>query len=242
MLWNTYFPRAEYPIIFFYTDRLPEDVTVPELSHKCLIMDMKQVRGGKSLAFTRENVQCGGGKLYSGMGDGRYWEKLPDFLACGIEGELEGERYVKSADMARSFLDNAPIFVARKTYLVFRRWDKLKDNEVPEVVIFFGDGDIISGLFTLANYDSEEGKGVMANFSSGCMSIISQPLKEAGSNAPSAVIGMFDLSARPYVKGDELTFSVPYGRLLQMIDNMGESFLITPTWDKIRNRIKKKYL
>ena len=34
-----------------------------------------------------------------------------------------------------------------------------------------------------------------------------------------------------------LTFAVPMTKFLRMVENMGESFLITPTWNVIRKRI-----
>jgi hypothetical protein len=51
---------------------------------------------------------------------------------------------------------------------------------------------------------------------------------------------MFDVSARPYVPEDVLTFSMPMNKLLRMIENMEESFLITSSWDKVNKRIKKR--
>jgi hypothetical protein len=48
---------------------------------------------------------------------------------------------------------------------------------------------------------------------------------------------MFDVSARPYVHSDVLTFAVPMAKFTGMVENIEESFLITPTWEKIRTRI-----
>jgi hypothetical protein len=48
---------------------------------------------------------------------------------------------------------------------------------------------------------------------------------------------MFDPSARPCVKENELTFATPVKRLLQMMEFFEESFLITNTWKKIHKRI-----
>ena len=72
---------------------------------------------------------------------------------------------------------------------------------------------------------------------SGCSSIVSYPYLEKDSPHPRAVIGMFDPSARPYVPEDVLSFSVPMTKLVTMIENMEESFLITDTWKKLRKRI-----
>lgn len=51
---------------------------------------------------------------------------------------------------------------------------------------------------------------------------------------------MFDVSARPYVKRDELSFAVPMKKFVTMIENMDDSFLMTKAWGKVRRRIVKK--
>jgi hypothetical protein len=48
---------------------------------------------------------------------------------------------------------------------------------------------------------------------------------------------MFDVSARPHVPPDVLTFAVPMAKLVRMIGNAEESFLITESWRKVQNRI-----
>jgi len=50
---------------------------------------------------------------------------------------------------------------------------------------------------------------------------------------------MFDVSARPFVPADVLTFAVPMKKFESMVENMDESFLITESWAKVKNRIKK---
>ena len=54
-----------------------------------------------------------------------------------------------------------------------------------------------------------------------------------------AVNGMFDPSARPCVQENVLTFSVPMKRFEKMIGYMEESFLITKTWSRMKNIIKR---
>jgi hypothetical protein len=55
---------------------------------------------------------------------------------------------------------------------------------------------------------------------------------------PWAVLGMFDLSARPCVSAAMLTFAVPWPKFVRMVENMDESFLITDPWRKVRSRIQ----
>lgn len=49
---------------------------------------------------------------------------------------------------------------------------------------------------------------------------------------------MFDVSARPYVKKDDLTFAMPMSKFRRMAEYMDESFLITSSWEKVRKRME----
>ncbi|MBL7178524.1 MAG: DUF169 domain-containing protein, partial [Desulfobacteraceae bacterium] len=97
--------------------------------------------------------------------------------------------------------------------------------------------DVLSGLFTLANFDETEPNGVFTPFCAGCASIVQYPYLENASERPRGILGMFDVSARPFVPHNTLTFAVPINKLTRMIKNMDESFLITQSWNKVRKRI-----
>jgi hypothetical protein len=237
-LWTEYFPGADLPIIFFYTDR--EDVgemLKPTKTHRCIIGDLAKVIRGKSLRFAIDNIGCAGGIRYLGFTkDIRpYFEY---FLSCGIPGKLEGERYKKSPELVKEVMEVQPWTAAPAKYIVFKRWDKIEPEDDPAVVIFFATPDVLSGLFTLANYDSVDHEGVIAPFGAGCSSIVMSPYVELKSANPRPVIGMFDVSARPYVKPQVLTFAIPWPKFTSMVGNMKESFLITKSWAKVRKRIK----
>ena len=49
---------------------------------------------------------------------------------------------------------------------------------------------------------------------------------------------MFDVSARPFVAKDVLSFAAPMSKFKRMVDNMEESFLITESWRKVQKRIE----
>ena len=73
----------------------------------------------------------------------------------------------------------------------------------------------------------------------GCATIVQYPLIECQSSHPRAVLGMFDVSARPGVDSNILTFSIPMQKFERMVDNMDESFLITESWKKVTGRLSK---
>ena len=107
------------------------------------------------------------------------------------------------------------------------------------MVIFFARPEVLSALFTLANFDQADPNGVICPFGSGCSSIIHYPRLEQQSDHPRAVFGMFDPSARPCVPVDILTFAIPMKKFEKMIGYMDESFLITKTWDKVKTKIAR---
>lgn len=234
-LWSRYFGETELPIILYYTDKETVEENDPEKSSRCLIATLNRVRKGASIRFNTNTIRCPGGKRATGwnpdLGDGFEY-----FLSSGIPDVREGERYMKSPELVKKWLKDSPRYIASSSQIVFKRWDHLDEDDDPEVVIFYANPDVISGLFTLSNYDLDY-EGVIAPFGSGCASIIMNPVLEGGKEHPRCVFGMFDPSARPYVGKNTLTFTVPMKRFTEMVENMEESFLITPTWDTIKKRL-----
>lgn len=238
--WGKFFPGAELPIIFYYTNEEGhgERAQKPDV-WKCVICDLGRVRKGKSVYFNIDAVSCGGGKRYFGFSD----DIMPDFeyfLSCGIPGKVEGERYKKTPELVRQIMKHQPTFEAPGKYIVFKRWDQLEENDQPLATIFFARPDVLAGLFALANFDEASPNAVIAPFCSGCSSIVSYPFMELKSDHPRAILGMFDPSARPCVPSDTLTFSIPWPKFVTMVDNFGESHMITDTWDNIRERISRR--
>lgn len=236
-LWEKYFNHAELPIAFYYTsEKGHAELAKPSSLFRCVMGAMAKVREGNLLCLNNNAVGCFGGKKYLGFTQ-KTVPGFNQFLSCGVPGVFEGERYKKSPELVQEFVKNAPAFKAPGRYIVFKRWDMLGGSDNPEVVIFFAQPDVLAGLFTLANFDEAEPNGVFAPFGSGCASIVHYPYLEGRSQHPRGVIGMFDISARPFVPSDMLTFSVPMKKFARMIENMGESFLITNSWNRIRKRI-----
>ena len=237
--WKKYFNGADLPITFYYSQEAEGAETVKSPSgHQCIIGVLSRVRKGTSLCFDVNSIGCPGGKRYLGFTQ----EIRPEFeyfLSCGIPGKLEGERYKKTPELVKEAMKRMPEFKAPAQFIVFKRWDRLEKQDNPEVVIFFAQPDVLSGLFTLTNFDEADPNGVFAPFSAGCGSIVQYPYLEKDSTRPRGVVGMFDVSARPFVPKETLTFALPMIKFLRIIENMEESFLITPSWDKVKARIEK---
>lgn len=231
---------TESPLGIYYSDEKPEGVTPKAGVRACMIGLLKQARKkGKTVFFDREHFGCPGGAYYMGFRE----MPMPDieyFLSCGIPGKMEGERYIKTPELAREYFGRMKPRPAPSAYCVFKPIEKFENEEKPEVVTFFGPPDILSGLFTLTNYALERTDAVYTPFGSGCSAILTHPQREAETDSPRAVLGMFDVSARPMVEKETLTFAMPFSVFLKLLDNISGSFLQTESWKKVLQRIQKK--
>ena len=238
--WGKYFPGAELPVAYYYAGEVSEkDLQDTKNEHRCLICNLNRVREGHAFVYSSESPGCLGGKRYTGFSQ-RLRPNFEYFLSCGIPGKMEGERYKKSPEIVEQLNREMRRAAAPAKYLVFKRWDKMEEGEEPAAVVFFAEPDVLSGLFTLANFRGIKPYSVITPFSAGCGSIIRFPLMEGSSQHPRAVIGLFDPSARPWFGENILTFTAPMKKFAEMVEDMDESFLITPTWDRILQRIKRK--
>ena len=236
-LWQEYFPGEPLPITFeIAPDHRGMQMAKTPAGWRCFVCDLAKVRNGTDLAFNTDSITCRGGRRYCG-----YETERPDdfsyFLSYGIEGKVEGERYKKSPGLVDLWQNDIQPVHSAGQYFLFKRWDHLGEQDTPSVVIFFARPEVITGLFTLANFDRADPFGVITPMGAGCSSIVHYPWHEQQSDDPRAVLGMMDPSARRCVPLDMLTFAVPMKRWIPMIRNMKESFLITPTWDQVKKKI-----
>ena len=226
----------EDPIAFFYSDRQPDGYRPTEGKWSCLVAHLARARRGETVFFDVEHYGCGGSGYYLG-----YTPPLPHidaFVSTGIPGEMEGERYKKSPALMREYRETHPPRQNPPAYAVFKPVPALALDERPEVILYFATADELSGLVFLANYPRAD-EAVVCAFASGCGGLVTRPLNEAQHQPPRAVLSLFDPSARPFVPATELSFSAPVAMWEEMLENRVESFLGTPTWAKVRQRLTK---
>jgi hypothetical protein len=235
-LWARYFPGAELPVTFFRSDD-PHGASPnrPAKGWRCFIGDLAAVRAGASVYYEPETLGCG--TRFLGFGTGALRPQFAEFISCGVPGGIEGERYKQTPEIVKAGLEQVPFLPAGTRYVVLKRWDALEEGDTPEVVIFFATPDVLSGLFTWAGFDEIAMEAVAAPFGAGCASIVQYPLMEAEKERPRAILGMFDVSARPRVPQNVLTFAVPWAKFERMLDNADETFLTTKSWARVRRRI-----
>ena len=239
-LWNRYFEGSDLPIAFGIGEPGLDAEKVPApKGWRCLVCDLTRIRKGTSLTFDEESLSCAGGKFYLGYSR----ERAPEFsyfLSYGKPGVVEGERYKQSPEVVEAMTGHELHIPASGKCYTFRRWDRLTGRDTPEVVIFFARPEVLAGLFTLANFDqTDPNGGVICPFGAGCGSIIYYPWLEQQRENPRAVLGLFDPSARPCVPVDILTMAIPMKKFEKMIGYMEESFLTTPSWEKVKRKIAR---
>jgi len=238
-LWSEHVPGADLPLVFFYTDTPVAAATVKPAQHReCFLGQLRRVRDGESLALAVDSIGCPGGRRYLGFSQAMM-PNFEYFLSCGIPGVMEGERYKKSPGLVREFLRDAFTFEAPARYVVFRRWDRIEAADEPLAVAFLAPPDVLSCLFTLAGFDESDPEAVIAPFAAGCGSVVAYAVREAKSERPRAILGLFDVSARPFVSPGVLSFTVPWAKFVRMVGNLPESFVTTPSWERVKRRLGK---
>jgi len=236
-LWQQYFPGADLPLALEFRAGPGTSKKVPPPDGwRCVICQIGQARNGTPLAFDTRSVTCNGGRMYTGY-SGERPQGFRYFLSSGKAGVVEGERYKRTPEIVDAWENLIPPFDSQGKELLFTRWDQLTEKDGPEVVIFFARPEVMSGLFTLANFDRSDPNGVICPMGAGCSSIVYYPWLEQQKADPKVILGMFDPSARKCVPLDVMTMAFPMKRFETVIGFMEESFLITPTWETVMKKI-----
>jgi len=254
------------PVAIYWTNNLPEGARqFAKGKWGCVMMLFAQAAKGKTAAFDRETAGCMGGAVGLGFGNTyQMWAGGIDcfyrFLSSGnadpekaqqiieqmggrmteerLDNFLYGERYLKSPEIVKKFMEFLPMIDAPEKYVVMKPLKAVDLNqEKPQVISILANPDQLSALCILAHYASDRPENVMIPFGAGCHQIGIIPLNESKSAHPRAVIGLTDLSARNNIKkqlGREvMAFSVPLRMFLEMEGNVEGSFLRRPTWKEL---------
>lgn len=233
--------KLEYePVAILFTDEKPEGAQEPrETDPRCVIgLLTAAAEEGRITAFKAETVECGGGMAGLGF-DNVYDEDFTYFLSQGRE-DLEGEGYKKTPELAQSLVDSLPdMDEIEGKYRVFMPLSRVKPEQKPNVVVFYAKPDQISALVVLANYARKGVDNVITPFGSGCQTACLLPYEERNRDNPRAVLGMTDISARPYVDAETLSFAVPFNMFVEMEENVPGSFLERRAWlNGVRPRLE----
>jgi Uncharacterised ArCR, COG2043 len=228
----------EPPLAVFYTDTRPESGFTPcDDRQACIFAHLRRLRKhGGAAFFDADHSSCGGAAFFLGFADP--WPGQPYFVSTGIPGQMEGERYIKTPELAMRFNEETRPLPAAGKYCVFRRVGDLDEGEAAEVVLFFAPPDVMAGLMGLVSFATESFEAVHAPMSSGCGAAVAWARREAQRDNPKAILGGFDPSVRPFLDPDTLILSMPAQVLQAMLRDAQESFLTAHAWSLLRRRIR----
>ena len=229
------------PVALIFTDENPAGAAqFAKGKWGCVISMLSAAAAGKTAVFDRETAGCMGGAVGLGFADySTFPGGIENFLSTGKAGFREGERYKKTPAMAKKFTDSLPKPFMEKKYVVFKPLGDVSPAEEVSLVVFYVNCDQLAAMTAMANYDSETNDNVVMQFSAGCHSVCLLPYMSAKNGRPRAVLGLLDVSARPMVDEDLLSFTMPYEMFQDMEKNMPESFLAHhKAWQKVKARIK----
>lgn len=222
--------RAPLPIAFWYSDE-PVAVT-PKTTHCFFREVIPDVRAGVAASLDGGNINCGGGRFYTGFAPLK--PTTPAFVSLT-------EKYKETPEMVVDHIERSEVPVAAAKWLNLVGIDALDSFDGIEAVIFFATPDILSGLATWAWFNNNDEGAVTTRFGSGCSTIIADPVRENRKGGRRTFIGCMDVSVRQHLDPNELSFAIPMSRFREMLGTMrSTSLLAAPAWEKVRARITEQ--
>lgn len=235
--------RLRYsPVAIIFTDKKPEGaLQFKQGGWGCAIAMFTAAARGKTAVFDRDTIPCRGATV--GLCFGESYHEIPggiDYLLSTGRGEgyPEGEAYKKTPELARTLVEQFPIKDIPFTYVVFKPLGLVDESEeTPQLVSFYADADQLSALVVMANYGLPGNENVIIPMAAACSTVCLIPYHESLQERPRAVVGITDISGRPFVDADTLAFTVPFAMFKQMEADVPGSFLEKKSWAKVRARI-----
>ena len=223
------------PVAVYRSDHCPQGaVQFQKGKWGCVIGLLQGAAKGRTAAFCQETVACNGGK--AGLGLKKFELGVIEyFLSIGGKGPKPGERYKKTPELAKAYIEGLPP-VESPDYVIFQPLCQVT-NEQPELVIFLVNPDQLSGLVTLASFDTTAADAVKLQFGAGCAQAVLYGLDAKEKKSNTCFVGLTDPSARKCVDKDLLSFTIPYERFLELEKQVEESFFTTETWGVIEKRL-----
>jgi len=235
-LWDRHFNGHELPFVLMYSqEALKSDKINSEKNHDCLIYTLSHARAGKNIYVEYNSLNCPGAKKSLGFNTDTDLSSSYLIANC-YKTDKKGIDCKKKSEKIPEWIEQLPTVHAPGPKAVFKRWDRLEEMDHPEVVIFFAEPNELSALFTMANFEESSPYTVKTPFCPGCSALTLFPMQEKFSQNPKPILGMLDVSTRPYVPQSTISFAVPFEKFERMVQNMDNSFLTHETWQKVQIR------
>jgi len=206
----------------------------------CIVRNIWLARRKRKAAWlSHEECGCMGGGFYAGLYN-PYLEMNIHYVSTGVPGTpIEGEHFLPSPESMRAFMEDITPPAATGKYCIIKPLEQFEADESPLVITFFARPEVLNGLHALACFATGNHLAVVSPFSAACGAIIAWPLVYRQRGEERAVLGGFDITARKFMKPDELTFSVPLPMYARMLEAMENSALTRHTWKDVSKRVRK---
>lgn len=224
------------PVGVLLTDQLPEDAFhFKKKGSGCVAALIYGSSKGKIIGFDKNTTGLPCSAFYLGYADWIF-EGIEQFLSDECVWGREPERFIKTPEMARKFVESYHHKPHRKGAIVFKPLELFADHEKPELVIFFVNTDQISALQYLIGFEAPREERIVTRFASACMSVFTIPMEYFQKGEKKAVWGFHDISQRSKIPRDITSMTLTYPLFEEVCRNIEESFLMTEQWEKLKRR------
>ena len=224
------------PVGVLLTDTLPEDAFhFKKKGSGCIATMIYNSAKGKTFAFDENTTGLPCSAFYLGYTDWIF-EGIEQFLSNECVWGREPERFIKTPEMAKKFVESYIPGHHRKGAIVFKPLEFFTKDEKPELVIFFVNADQISALQYLVGFAAPREERIITRFASACMSVFTIPMEYAEKGEKKAVWGFHDISQRSKMPKDITSMTLTYPLFEEICENLDESFLTTEHWIKLKER------
>ena len=238
------------PVAVYFTDEKPENALQFEKGKRGCVafMLLAVAKKKKTAVFDEKTYGCPGGGVGICFGDAFSANNHPteQLLSTGFgdvspKGKpmpahfMYGERFFANPDLVKKWKSEMPYARTGKKYVVFKPFSLVKEDCLPDLLLFFVNPDQLSVLVISAGFNRGTACNVTVPYCAACQNIV-YAYAETQKQTPSAVLGFFDLSQRFQVPKEILSLTVPYQMFLEMENGVEKGCMTTEAWQKIANR------
>lgn len=228
----------EIPLGAYYTDTRPaEGLSPAQGKHECIINFMRKSRTQNiPVFFAADTNACMGGWTYLGFSNENN-DRIANFVSTGLP-DRGGEHYMPEPASIYRLFEEMEFQKAPAGYCVVKPLSLFQKEEQPEFITFFARAERLTGLCHLAYFALNDHNAVAMPFGAGCSGTFTWTKNYQRKGLRRAVIGCTDISCRPFMKTDELSFNITPDILADMINAAPQSFLTGHSWQAVLKRIR----
>lgn len=254
------------PIVLIKTDEKPKDALMPKAGRGGCVMSLvaQAIAKRKITAFGRENITCGGVSAGFGWGTGFKTDKDREFqatfLSLGLDSAKDkdaflerlsylpkptqemfkkGERIFCDFDIAYENIKNRPLYDEGE-YVVFKPIEFLKEDEIPDSVVFTLNTMELSAMLQLNSSFRVESAHIMTPQASACQAIGAFTFEQKDSDNPVPVLSPIDFAARAHMRrlipDEYMNLSMPWNLFLKLDEISKNSVFQTHFWEDFGNK------